>query len=70
MTKGILVRLFTYPFCVFFLYIGIQMIFDTPNYKYEFLKFKAVFYGFIGIIIVVIYLITDIIILFKQKFRT
>ncbi len=70
MWKGTLIRLLAYPFSIFIICIGFQMIFDTPNYRYEFLKSKAVISGFGLIIIASVYLITDVIILIKKTFKT
>ncbi|TDY14108.1 hypothetical protein A8975_0709 [Meridianimaribacter flavus] len=49
--------------------IGFQMIFETPNYKYEFLKSKAIISGVGLIIVALVYIITDIIIIVKKKFK-
>ncbi len=69
MLKSILIRFLAYPFCVFMICIGFQMIFETPNYKHEFLKSKAIISGVGLIIVALVYIITDIIIIVKKKFK-
>ena len=42
------------------------MVFDVPNYSFDYLKYKAVFSGVFLIIIALVYLISDLIIVFKR----
>ena len=66
MFKKLILRILTYPFCFFIIYTGFQMVFDVPNYSFDYLKYKAVFSGVFLIIIALVYLISDLIIVFKR----
>ncbi len=45
------------------------MVFDTPNYKIEYYKGKALFSGFLLILIAVIYIVFDIAIIIKTMIK-
>ncbi len=67
MFKEIILRIISYPFSFFIIYLGFQMIFDKLNYSYDFLRYKAVFSGVCLIMIALVYLISDIIMVFKKN---
>uniref|UniRef100_UPI00404A5155 hypothetical protein n=1 Tax=Gelidibacter sp. TaxID=2018083 RepID=UPI00404A5155 len=67
--KQFFIRLIAYPFCVFLIISGYHMVFDTPNYKIEYYKGKALFSGFLLILIAVIYIVFDIAIIIKTMIK-
>lgn len=68
MIKNFLIRLFAYPFCLFMIFWGCKMSFDTPNYPNPIYSSKAKIYGLPLIIMASIYLISDVTYQIKKTF--
>ena len=70
MILKILFKIFIYVICVLFIIGGVYMIKTFPSYERSFLNGKQFISGLGLIIVGLIYLVTDILIFYKEKYKS
>jgi len=66
MLKTLIIRILLYPFCVFLIYMGFEMIENYQNWKNPAISGKQLISGFGVIGIAGLYLVVDLLIIIRD----